>query len=619
MAAMDYKKIGLKCGIEIHQQLNTHKLFCDCNSSMSENPSGEIVRRLRAVAGELGEIDLAALHELSRGMEFHYKTYPSETCLVEEDEEPPHPLNSEALDISLQIAMMLNCEIPEELHIMRKIVIDGSNTAGFQRTVMIGSNGWIETNFGKVGITNLCLEEDAAQILKKEKNIITYGLNRLGIPLVEIGTHADIKTPEQAKEVAAKLGMVLRSTGKVKRGLGTIRQDINISIKDGARIEIKGAQNLGLIPRLIEYEVKRQLSLLKIRNSLRQIGFKPVKPVVQHVTHIFKESESRITQNKTTFAILIPGFAGILKTMLTPTRTLGNEIANYVRVKTGLKGIIHSDEELERYKLTHEFDKLSKHLKAKKGDTLIIAVGEKSLVKKTMDVIAERINQLIIGVPEETRKALENGDTEYMRPLPGSARMYPETDIPPINVSKLLKDIKSRLPELWEEKLKRFVKKYRINTELAKQVVYSDKGDVFEYVVKLGFKPRFVATILTSGLVQLKRKEKIPIENLSSKHLIEIFRVLKTREITKESLLDILKQSALNPREKIRDLIKKSGTETISVQDLRKIIKKIIKENKKILLKPRPEKILMGLIMKDVRGKIPGKVVARILKEEIGK
>lgn len=487
MTQLDYKKLGLKCGIEIHQQLDTHKLFCDCESSMGDKDNAEVVRRLRAVAGELGAVDAAALHEVLRGREFHYKTYPNESCLVETDSEPPHDLNKEALDISLQVALMLNCDIPDEIHMMRKQVVDGSNTTGFQRTVMLGLNGWVETENGKVSITNVSLEEDAAQILGKDYNNVVYGLNRLCVPLVEIGTSPDIKTPEQAKETAAKIGMILRSTGKVKRGIGTIRQDVNISVAEGVRVELKGAQDLKLVPKLVENEVLRQTSLIDIRNRLIAHGFRPIKSLkIEKVAHIFSKSEHPVTKGKKTYAIKIPEFAGFLKTKLTPTRTLGNEIANYVKVKIGAKGFVHSDEDVSKYGLDPHFKKLEKHMKTRKGDTLLIVSGDEEHCSKTLNAIKDRINMLLDGVPKETRRALDNGDSEYMRPLPGAARLYPETDILPISIeNKKLAEIKRNLPELLEDRIMRFVVKHKISQDLARQVVHSNKGDIFEYGIEM--------------------------------------------------------------------------------------------------------------------------------------
>ena len=618
MTGLDYRKLGLKCGIEIHQQLDTHKLFCGCDSSMQEKDHAEIMRRLRAVAGELGEVDAAALHEVLRGREFRYRVYPGESCLVETDSEPPHDVNHEALDVSLSISTMLNCEIPDEIHFMRKQVIDGSNTTGFQRTAVLGLNGSLRTSLGRVGITNVCLEEDAAQIIGAETGTVTYGLNRLCVPLVEIGTAPDIKTPEHAKEVAAKIGMILRSTGKVKRGIGTIRQDINISIPEGSRVEIKGAQELRMIPKLVENEVLRQTSLIDIRNRLIAGGFRPVRSVrIEKVTHIFSESEHPVTKGKKTYAMKIPGFAGFLKQKLTPARTLGNEIANYIRVRIGAGGFIHSDEDISRYGLDPHFRRLEGHMKAAKGDTLIIVSGDEQHCEKTLKAIVERINLLLDGVPEETRKALENGESEYMRPLPGSARLYPETDILPISIdSKKLRLIRSSLPELLEDKVMRFVLRYRLNQELASQVVYSGRADLFEHGTKLKIDPTFLAWILTSSLAQVKTRYNAPVENISDSKFREIISILKSEKLTKEAVMELLKELSYHPEESPRNLLK---AEEVSEGELERIIRKAIAENPDVLGKTRPDKILMGIVMKEVRGRVPGGEVAEALARELRK
>ncbi len=268
---LDYKKLNFKCGIEIHQQLDTHKLFCNCPSIIRDDKPDIIVKRkLRASAGERGEVDVAALHEVKRGKQFIYQAYSNTTCLVELDEEPPHDVNKEALEIALQVSLMLNAKIVDKICFMRKTVIDGSNTAGFQRTALIATDGFIETSKGKVGIETICLEEEAAKIVKRTEKEDTYNLSRLGIPLIEIATTPDIKDPEHCKEAAKKLGMILRSTSKVKRGLGTIRQDVNLSIKDKARVEIKGFQDLKNMPKIIENEVKRHLKLMEKGQEIKK-------------------------------------------------------------------------------------------------------------------------------------------------------------------------------------------------------------------------------------------------------------------------------------------------------------------------------------------------------------
>ncbi len=268
---VDFVKIGLKSGIEIHQQLDTHKLFCNCPSLLRrDEPDFEVNRRLHVVAGESGEVDIAAKHEAEQKKQFVYQGYNNTTCLVELDEQPPLEINQEALEITLKIALLLNCEILSVSQVMRKTVIDGSNTSGFQRTVLIARNGYVETQHGRVGIDNLNLEEDAARIISREPDKNVFRLDRLGIPLVEIGTSPDIKSPEQAKEVALYIGEVLRAC-KVKRGLGTIRQDVNLSIKGGQRVEIKGVQDPRLIGKTIESEIVRQLDLIKKQESIAEV------------------------------------------------------------------------------------------------------------------------------------------------------------------------------------------------------------------------------------------------------------------------------------------------------------------------------------------------------------
>jgi glutamyl-tRNA(Gln) amidotransferase subunit E len=271
---LDYEKIGLKCGLEIHQQLDTSKLFCNCPSLLRQSePDFTFNRKLHAVAGESGEVDVAAAYQVSLDREFLYQGYDS-VCLVELDEEPPHQINKEALKTVLQIAILLNAKIFPLTQIMRKTVVDGSNTSGFQRTVLIARDGYVDTKYGRVRIDSVCLEEDSSRIVGDKGNLTVYNLDRLGIPLIEIATSPDIKNPKQAKEVALFIGNILRSC-KIKRGLGTIRQDVNVSIKKGARVEIKGVQKPELIEKAVEKEAERQANLIesneKVESEVRKV------------------------------------------------------------------------------------------------------------------------------------------------------------------------------------------------------------------------------------------------------------------------------------------------------------------------------------------------------------
>ncbi len=467
---MDYKQLGFKAGLEIHQQLETNKLFCNCPSILTDKKQDIIIKRkLRAAKGESEKIDTAAQYEQLKGKTFIYKANKENTCSVEYDEEPPHNINKEALEIALQIALLFKATIPDEIQVMRKTVVDGSNTSGFQRTALIARNGKINTSKGIVNIATICLEEDAARKIKEDSKTTTFNLDRLGIPLIEIATEPDIKDPEHAKETAELLGMTLRSTNKVKRGIGTIRQDVNVSIKKGARVEIKGFQELRKMPKIIENEVKRQ---------------------------------------------------------------------------------------------------------------------QKGKIK------------------QEVRKATPEGNTEFLRPMPGEARMYPETDVKPIIITtKTLKEIK--LPELISNKIKNYTKlKIPTNTatELAKQNI-----NLNDYNFKLDKK--LIANILIEIPKDLKSRNKITYD-FKKEDFNLIFKALEKKEINKDSIKDILLQISKG---------KKPTFKKIDEKTIDKEIKELIKKNKK-LIKEKGERsinILIGELMKKFKGKVDGKILHKKLKENI--
>jgi len=595
VSIVNYNKLGLRVGIEIHQRLNTKKLFCNCSSLQSEESEKEIKRKIRPVAGELGEIDPAALYEFLRNRTFVYRLYQGETCLVELDEEPPHPLNREALKIGLQICMLLNCTIPDEIHVMRKTVIDGSNTGGFQRTAIIGMNGEIKTSTGLIKIETVALEEEAARIEERRGDEIVYKLNGLGIPLIEIATSADIHSPEQAKEVAEKIGMLLRATN-VQRGIGTIRQDVNISIAGGARIEVKGFQELADIPKLVENEAKRQASLIEIKKELQKRGLKEIKEA-EDVTKLFENAQCNFIKKnkpKKILALKLEKFAGLLKKEC-GDRTFGKELSAYAGAYG--YGIIHSDEDLEKYKLNNEFRKMREKLKAKDEDAVLIIAGDNP--EKAMEAVKKRAGQCSIGVPEETRVA-DGVGSKYTRPLPGSERMYPETDIPPIVINReVLESIE--IPETLEER-ERALQKI-LPKELARQIINSDYLEIFE---EIDGDPILAATTLTSTITDLKRKG-FRIEKIHKKDFVEIFELVKKKEISKDSVPSALEMVINGNKNEIKKTLGLMDDE-----EMEKIVKDIIKKNKDL-----NEKALMGLAMEKLRGRAEGKRVMEIVRKSL--
>ncbi|MEM4945021.1 MAG: Glu-tRNA(Gln) amidotransferase subunit GatE [Archaeoglobaceae archaeon] len=599
---------GLKVGIEIHQQLDTkEKLFCRCPTESSEDAKLEIRRYLRLKRSEMGEEDRAAREEVERKKKFLYKYYES-TCLVEADEEPPTEMNREALKIAIQVAKMLKMTVLDEIHVMRKIVIDGSNTTGFQRTALVAVDGELEVDDEKIRIATLCLEEEACRKVEEGEGFTVYSLDRLGIPLIEIGTKADIKTPEMAKKTAKKLGMILRSTGKVKRGIGTIRQDVNISIRDGARVEIKGVQELDLIDKVVEYEVIRQLNLLQIREELQKRNAHVVERIFD-VTDVFRNTKSKILKGKTVKAILLKNFAGIVGKELQPGRRLGSEFADIARA-FGLGGIFHTDE-LPAYSISaEEVSMLRSVVGAVEGDAVVIAAGDPDRVERALLRIIERAKYCFVGVPEETRKANEDATTSYLRPLPGAARMYPETDVPPVTSLAYL-DVE--IPELIEDRAKRYAK--LLPADLAFEIADSKYYRVFEEFCN-SLPPTIVARVLHVIPTELRR-ENCKVDLLEEKHFRMVLEMIRDGEIAKEGAENALRAILEKPSASRNELKVALGSKS----DIDSFIQKLIEEKKDLIAEKGENafKPLMGIVMGEFRGKVDGKVVAEKLREAISK
>ncbi len=622
-AGPDYRSLGLVCGIEIHQQLDTAcKLFCGCPTRHREvdESNFEFFRYLRPSRSELGEIDRAALEQVLVSRRFIYKSYDS-TCLVEADEEPPRTVNLQALEISLIIARLLSMKIVDELHTMRKMVIDGSNTSGFQRTAYVGSDGSIETGEGPVGISILCLEEEAARIVEDRGDSVVYSLDRLGIPLVEIGTAPDIISPAHAREVASYLGMILRSTGRVKRGLGTIRQDVNVSIRGGARVEIKGVQALNLVDKVVEFEALRQLRLLEIKDELNKRDAS-VDGAVIDVTDIFAGTASGVLSRsiKSGGAVLacrLPGFAGLLGREVQPGRRLGSEMSDRAK-RAGVGGIFHTDE-LPAYGVTAgEVEALRRAFAAGEGDALIMVTGPRERAEKAISAVQIRAREALSFVPEETRRALPDGCSEYMRPLPGSARMYPETDVPSVAITEEMLD-SLVLPELFAARAERFVRQYGLSAEQARVMAASPSYPLFEEIVReLSVSPSVAVRALEQVPIELAR-EGVPVASLTERHFRESLRLVSQGKIAKEGLSDLLRALAAHPEMSAEQAAAAAGLAGLARDDVQRVVQAVVAERAD-LVRSRGERAvgpLMGLVMKELRGRADGSLVSALLKREI--
>ncbi len=477
---MDYKKLGFKAGLEIHQQLDTHKLFCKCPSVLrSDKPMMVVERKLHLVSGESGNVDVAAKFQAKNGKKYFYQTYDT-TCLVELDEEPPHAINTDALRIVLEISLLLNCKIFPISQIMRKTIVNGSNTSGFQRTVLIGYGGFIETSEGRIGINSIYLEEDSARIIESNEKSVTYKLDRLGIPLIEIATDPDLKSPSQVKEAALKIGEILRST-KVKRGIGTIRQDLNISIKGSNRVEIKGFQDTKIMEKCVEVEVLRQKSFL---------------------------------------------------------------------------------------------DK-----------------GKRN--------------------PSEVRNCLPDGRTKFLRPMPGSSRMYPETDLPLLHISRdSINKVKKNLPKLKIE-IEKELKNQGLNEEMIKMIFKNKKLEEYKDLYEISGNPKLISKLLLTFPRELSKRKKKSLEEiekiLTKDVLIFILDAVYKEKISERDVKNILEKivSGIPIKEAIK----------LEKKDLVRIEEKILK-----IINEKPglsSNAYMGLVMGEMKGKINGKEAMEIIKKFI--
>lgn len=620
-------------GLELHQQLNTErKLFCHCPTiTRDEEPDGKFVRRLRPTQSEMGEIDPAALFEFQRKKRFCYEYYNDITCLVEADEEPPHDLCEEAIDICLTMANFLKSRPVDEIHPMRKIVIDGSNTTGFQRTTIIANGGEVAVGGKIIGIQTICLEEDAARKIADDdkNNMRIYRLDRLGIPLIEVATDPDIQTPEEAQEVALAIGLILRSTGRVKRGLGTIRQDVNVSIKDGAIIEIKGFQQLDMLSTLVKFEAQRQEKLLEIRDILKNRKISPtnLKPKYVDITGIFDKSESKVIKKTlqsggVVYATKLPGFANLLGVEVQPNRRLGTELSDYAKFWGGVGGIFHTDE-LPKYGITDtDVSKLRQMVDARDHDAVILVASSKEQCKDALEAVVDRAREAVKGVPAETRTPLPDATSKYARPRPGSSRMYPETDVRPVKITKSrLKTIKKNMPETIENREKRFIKDYKLSQDLAYQITRSQNLDLFEQIVKeTKVSPTMVAATLENTVVSLHR-DQVPTENLDDNHFLELFKSIAKKAISSEAIPTILTFFANQPKSSIEMAIESTGLGMVTSDEVEETIKKIVSEREDFILEQREGSIggLMGIAMKELRGKANGKMVKDLLIKEVQK
>ncbi|MEM4258213.1 MAG: Glu-tRNA(Gln) amidotransferase subunit GatE [Candidatus Thermoplasmatota archaeon] len=624
-----FKHLGLQCGLEIHQQLNTDKkLFCRCHATLRrDKPDSLILRHMRPTLSELGEYDGTALMEFKTKKNVIYQLYHDTVCTYEMDDTPPFHLNPHALDIALEIALLLNYSIVDELHISRKQYLDGSIPTGFQRTGIVGVEGWIPYKDRKIRLIQLGLEEDACREISDQGHQIVFKTDRLSIPLVEVVTYPDIQTPQEAGDVARLIGRILRSTGKVRRGLGSIRQDVNVSITGGTRIELKGISKLQYIPRAVAIEAQRQKALLTIRDELRLRGITDKTFSSEHkdVTTLFKHT--RVPRFKETLrhkgiiaGILLRNYAGILDMPTQPGKTFADELAGRVRVIACLDSMpnILINTKFQNFGVsTKEIKTLERLFSMKPTDALVLVWGPPDDVHTALEEIKQRAVEATNGVPSETRQVFPTGINDFERILPGPNRMYPDTDTPPTSIPQnRLETIRKNMPQhLWETE--RQLRDLGIPSFLATKLSISKNLSLFQKIIKdFNLQPMLVAVTLEETLTFLRRKGT-PVHQLSDQTLYQVFQGYHDKKFSKEALPVLLEFLANHPDTTVSEALTTLQITPLSHQDLEKLVEKIVAQYKQSSRTSLSFHHIMGEVMKEARMRIDGKTISDLVYKKL--
>ncbi|MFA5108538.1 MAG: Glu-tRNA(Gln) amidotransferase subunit GatE [Candidatus Micrarchaeia archaeon] len=583
-------------GLEIHQRLEGKKLFNRCPTPAADQPldanATKFMRRLNTSAGELGKQDEASEFESMRKRYFEYVAPQKFSCLVDMDEEPPGPINNVALIAALKFSKHINAQIIDEIHMMRKTVVDGSNTSGFQRTALISLGGVLNAGEMQIPISTVCLEEESCGIVSNNGDAARYRLDRLGIPLIEVSTEPVFTSVEQTLHGAQAIGMSLRMLGNVMRGLGTIRQDVNISTPQGSRVEIKGLQDLSLLKPLIENEEKRQEGLIQISAELQKrrkaVGISaPEKISYVDLSPMLANSQCQIIKKALSSGGAVLGaklemYAGLLGKELYANRRFGTELSDYAKVSGGVKGMLHSDEDLAKYGLTLEEIKIiRKTLGVHEPDAFILIADERQSASRAIEGALSRA--YVLGVPLETRRADEKGGSSFMRPIAGAHRMYPETDVRPILANKELLAKVGKL-ESFDEKKKELCN--LLGDDLGARMAKSYNLATFQKLVDAGADPKLAALTLEQTLVALRR-EGANVNSITDEFLLELFSLYSKEKITKAAFSQILSFACKNSDDSAQKICEEQNLYKISGKALLDLWKKEGTDTKSFMAKFR--------------------------------
>jgi len=622
-----FESLGFKSGLEIHHQLATkHKLFCRCPAGLvHREPDARIVRHMRPTLSELGEYDRTALMEFKTRKNVIYELFRHNVCTYEMDDTPPFPINQEALDIAIEIAMLLNCSIVDEIHVSRKQYLDGSIPTGFQRTAVVGVNGWVPYQDRQITITHVTIEEDACREISDVGHQIVFRTDRLSTPLVEVITAADMRTPEEVAEVDALLGRIIRSTGRVRRGMGSVRQDVNVSIEGSVRVEIKGVPRTGLIPDLTRLEAWRQWALLENLRELqiRGITKKNFEFEKKNVTDLLRNTASSpirqaLDSGGAAGVIVLRGFGGgLLNNPVLPGMTFADEFAGRVRVIAcldRLPNLFHSDDPGASGLSGEEWKSITTSLAMRRLDVAVLTWGTAQDVKTALEEIRLRAIDATKGVPHETRQVQPRGNTTFERLLPGPNRMYPDTDSPPIMITaERIGRIRTAMPERIYELEERY-RKLGLSPALATAIASHPRHGLFERIIReTTVPPTYASVVLTQMLTALRRAGSDPA-GLSDDRLFSVFVELAAGRLQRDTLPDVLTYLAADPARSVDEVLRELGLTPATPEQVNESITAAVQRLPDMLYRGKDinaaHRCVMGVVMRTMRGRFPGKSVA---------
>ncbi|GAB4335801.1 MAG: Glu-tRNA(Gln) amidotransferase subunit GatE [Calditrichia bacterium] len=627
MTPEDYAELGLKSGLEIHQQLYTQKkLFCRCPAGhYCDEYDAEILRHMRPTLSELGEYDGTALMEFKTKKEIIYQINHQTVCTYEMDDTPPFEINPEALDIAIEIAMLLNYKLVSEIHIARKQYLDGSIPTGFQRTTIVGIDGWIPYKDRKIGLIQLGLEEDACREVSDIGHTRVYRTDRLGMPLIEMVTEPVLRTPQEVADAANILRWAVRSTGKVRTGIGAARQDVNVSITGGTRIEIKGVPRIPLIPILIYNEAQRQYALLQIRDELKRRGITPetFRATTADVTHLLTNTHwepirQAIKRGERVHCVNLKGFVGILSHPTQTGKVFSKEISDRVRViacLTRLPNILTSESTEETIE-SYTGSKIRKAVNANAKDSLVLVWGSEEDLKTAVQEIINRAKEATIGVPSETRQALADGTNGFERILPGPDRMYPDTDLPPLELTEEhLKRIQVQVPEQFWKRMEKY-RKMGVPEHLIREIAASPRAVLFEELInRYHLKPALVSRFYLEYLKAWKRAG-LPVEKITENDWHLFFKAVSEYPVIAQAGEQIFERYLSQSEEPLEAILNDYTPPKMDEKDVRETISQILQAALPTFKTPdQKERYLMGKIMADCRGRVPAETVKALLKE----